>query len=152
VRLLYGDDKAVCRFVGLLINEQFDKARGIGVMDDAGKLVAGWVWHNWSPEARVMEFSGASTTPKWMTRAILHDIFAYAFDQMQCQMIVTRNSADNIRLHRQLRRFGFDRFDIPRLFGRIEDGVVWTLTEEQWRSGDFYIGETHGQEVRPQSA
>ena len=142
MRLIYGADAEVCELVNAMIRERFrpGQDRGFGVIDDNGRLVAGWVWHNWSPEAATLEFSGSALSPRWMTREILHRIFSYAFDQVGCQMVVTRNSASNTRLHRQLARFGFDRFDIPRLFGRDEDGVVFTLTDDQWRASDFYIG------------
>jgi RimJ/RimL family protein N-acetyltransferase len=149
MRMLYGESDAVAHFVGTLIGEEFKpgECQAIGVLNKRGHLVAGWVWHNFSPEAGTLEFSGASVTPKWMTREILHQIFAYAFEHVRCQMIVTRNSADNTTLHKQLTRFGFDRFDIPRLFGRAEDGCVFTLTDEQWRASAFYIGDLHGQEI-----
>jgi len=154
MRLLYGESAAVAHFVGTLIGEEFrpGTCQALGVLDRRGHLVAGWVWHNYSPEAGTIEFSGASVTPKWMTRDILHQIFAYAFEVAGCQMIVTRNSVDNVTLHRQLTRFGFDRFDIPRLFGRDEDGCVFTLTDDQWRASAFYKGDLHGQEIVPAKA
>jgi len=139
VRLLYGHDDEVAEFVNerLPQRENFAGGKAIGVIDGNGYLVAGWIWHNYSPEAQVIEFSGAADTPRWMTRNILHEIFAYAFDIIGCQMVATRNSGANVRLHRQLRAYGFDRHDIPRLFGRDEDGVVWTLTDDRWRQSRF---------------
>lgn len=73
-----------------------------------------------------------------MTRRILNELFGYAFDIVGVQMLTTRNSGTNTRLHRQLSAYGFDRFDIPRLFGRDEDGVFWTMTEEQFRASKFH--------------
>ena len=143
MQLLYGHDEDVERFVSALVpgcSDGFGSSRCVGVIDGDGQLVAGWAWHGWNPHAGTIEFSGASITPKWMTREILHKLFSYAFDGIGCQMIVTRNSDTNTRLHKQLKRYGFDRFDIPRLFGRDENGVVWTLTAEQWRAGSFYLG------------
>lgn len=144
MRLLYGHSDDVERFVSELVPrcaDGFEGGQGIGVINKDGLLVAGWVWHNWDPSAGTIEFSGAALTPRWMTKAILHKLFAYAFETAGCQMIVTRNSEFNTRLHRQLKRFGFDRFDIPRLFGRDEGGVVWSLTDDQWRAGEFYLKE-----------
>lgn len=141
MRLLYGHDKAVADFVADLIPQVrahgFGECRAVGVIDTGGRLVAGWVWHHYWPEAGTIEFSGAAVNPRWMTRHILHELFDYAFNKANCQMLVTRNSATNFRLHRQLARYGFSRFDIPRLFGRMEDGVIWTLTREQWEKSDF---------------
>ena len=142
MNLLYGHDEAVANFVTSLMPDYaergFESYKAIGVIDTRGCLVGGMVWHNWWPEAGTIEFSGAALTPKWLTRRILTSMFAYAFEKAEAQMIVARNSATNTRLHRQLKAYGFDRFDIPRLFGRADDGVIWTLTEEQFREGKFY--------------
>lgn len=152
MRLLYGEPEQVLELVhALLPTEQFRACLPVGVIDRSGRLVAGWVWHNHSPEAGTIEFSGASTVANWMTRSLLTELFSYAFDYARCQMVVTRNSAANTRLHRQLKSFGFDRFDIPRLFGRREDAVIWTLTEEKWRASRF-TRKADGQKIRPASA
>ena len=148
MRLLYGHSRDVIAFVNerLPQEENFAGCEAVGVINKDGLLVAGWVWHNHSPEAQVIEFSGAADTPRWMTRKILHEIFAHAFDRLGCQMIATRNSGNNTRLHRQLAAYGFDRHQIPRLFGRNEDGVVWTLTDDQWRLSRFEKRVARGQE------
>ena len=152
MRLIYGHDQAVCDFVNERIGEDFSPVNcaGVAIADKTGNMVAGWVWHNYSPDAGTLEFSGASITPKWMTRAILQELFAYAFANVQ--MVVTRNGADNTRLHRQLAAFGFRRYDIERLFGRDSDGVVWTLTDDAWKKSQFYVGARNGQEIRSAAA
>ena len=153
MRIDYSCGAETLAFVSAEIDEHFsqDCARGVGIRSDAGQLVAGWVWHNYSPDAGTIEFSGAATTAKWMTRAILQELFDYAFSFSQ--MVVTRNAADNKRLHRQLKAFGFTRIDIPRLFGRDADGVVWTLTDDTWRASRFNMKrEADGQEIQTSCA
>ena len=152
MKLLYGHSKEVAAFVASLIPrcaDGFGPCQAIGVIDNDGRLLAGWVWNNWDPLAQTIEFSGASLTPHWMTQDILHKLFAYAFDEVGCQMVLTRNSENNKRLHRQLARYGFTRWDVPRLFGRGENGVFWTLTDDDWRANNFYPGtKSHGQQTR----
>ncbi|MEM9054898.1 MAG: N-acetyltransferase [Pseudomonadota bacterium] len=117
-----------------------------GVVDEAGKPVAGWIWHNYDRDAGVIEFSAASVRKNWLTRSILNALFAYAFDTAHCQLVTTRNKASNRPLHRQLAAIGFDRIEVPRLFGRDDDGVLWTMSHEQWLESKFYMkGEGHGQ-------
>jgi RimJ/RimL family protein N-acetyltransferase len=143
VKLLHGHSDAVEAFVAQLIPDAergFSGAKGVGVIDKDGLMVAGWIWHNWNPAAKTISFSGASITPKWMTRGILQELFSYAFDGLGCQMVTTLNSGRNVRLHRQLSAFGFTRFDVPRMFGRDHDGVFWTLTFEQWKESRFFNG------------
>jgi RimJ/RimL family protein N-acetyltransferase len=142
VKLLWGHSDDVEAFVAKLIPrcaEGFGPCNAVGIINEDGLLVAGWVWHGWDVPAQTIEFSGAALTPKWMTRQILHELFSYAFDALGCQMIMTRNSAHNKRLHRQLSAYGFTRHDVPRLFGREEDGVVWFLTDDDWRASRFYV-------------
>lgn len=141
MRLLYGHDAAVERFIAQLVPgcpDGFGASLCVGIVDRTGLLVAGWAWHGWNPHAGTIEFSGASITPRWMTRKILNELFGYAFGIANCQMVMTRNSATNTRLHRQLRALGFTRFDVPRLFGRNQDGVFWTLTDDDWKKSEYY--------------
>jgi RimJ/RimL family protein N-acetyltransferase len=153
VRLLYGHDADVEKFVADLIpnvsEHGFGNCRAIGIINADGLLIAGMVFHHWWPESGTIEFSGAATTPHWMTRHILDELFGYAFDKVGVQMLTTRNSGSNKRLHRQLATYGFERFDIPRLFGRRENGVLWTLTEEAFRAGRFHAqGNMLGRRLR----
>lgn len=142
MKILHGHSTQVADFVSGLIPrcaEGFGPCYGIGIINDDGLLVAGFVFHGWDVPAQTIEFSGASLTPRWMTRKILHEIFSYAFDFLGCQMIMTRNASGNTRLHRQLSAYGFTRWDVPRLFGREADGVFWTLTDTDWRASKFYV-------------
>lgn len=160
MRLLYGHDETVAKFVADLIPQVrehgFGECRAIGVINSDGLLIGGMVFHHFWPEAGTIEFSGAALTPKWLTRHILDAMFGYAFDGAGVQMLMTRNSGTNTRLHRQLSAYGFDRFDIPRMFGRDEDGVFWTLTEERFRAGKFRVRQADGgsdfQATRPNPA
>lgn len=104
---------------------------------DGDNIVAAIVYNNWQPEARVIEFHGAGITPRWLTRPVLHAMFEYPFEQLGCQMVVTRNSERNTRLHRQLRAYGFDSVVIPRLRGRDEGECIFWLTDDDWRANGF---------------
>lgn len=113
-------------------NRGFERATAIGVAKD-GQLIGGTVFHNWSPEAGVIEMSSASTSPHWLTKDMLRAIFGYVFDQLECQLVVMRVSERNTRMVRIAEKFGFDGVLIPRLRGRDENEFIFTLTEEKWR-------------------
>ena len=141
MRLLLGHDDTVESFVAQRVpgcEDGFGASRSFGIIDRSGTLVAGWIWHNWDPHSGTIEFSGAALGPGWLNRKILQDLFSYAFEGAGCQMVITRNRADNHRLHKQLKSIGFNRFDIPRLFGRDADGVAWTLTDDDWKESKYY--------------
>lgn len=110
----------------------FNNPTAIGVLED-GQLIGGTVFHNWAPEAGVIEMSSAATSPRWLGRSMLRAIFGYVFDQLECQMVVMRVSERNERMVRIAQKFGFDGHLIPRLRGRDEAEWLFFLTEEQWR-------------------
>jgi hypothetical protein len=120
-------------------SKDFGDAVVMGVFDDQGP-VGVVVLHDYNPEAGVIEFSGASTSRRWLTRPVLAAMFGYIFDGIGCQMTVCRTSADPAKqghLHRILTAYGFDNVRVPRLGGRDEDLLVFTLTDDRWRSNKF---------------
>lgn len=146
MRPLYGHSETVSKFVASLIpgmERGFGECTAIGVLDEENRLIGGVVYHNYNPEAGIIEFSGASLSRKWYGRHMLEVFFSYPFDQLKCQMVITRNSEKNTRLHRQLKVYGFTLYRIKRGRGRNEDEMLWTLTEEDWRANRFHRGGEH---------
>ena len=135
----------VAEFVGRLIpggERGFDKASAIGFVDD-GNLVAGLVYHDYQPEAGVVEISAASNSKRWLTRRTLFAIFSIPFDRWRCQMVVMRTRADNHQdngrgIARIALSYGFTQTLIPRLYGRDSDCILHCLTEEAWRQNGYH--------------
>lgn len=113
----------------------FGACVSMGMVKD-GKLIGAMIWHNYSPEAGVIEFSGAGK-PGWLTRSVLKEMFGYAYNDAGCQVTVARASEHNYRLHRILTSYGFSAYKIPRLRGRNEDEIIFTLTDDAWRANRF---------------
>ncbi|MGT2444472.1 N-acetyltransferase [Ensifer adhaerens] len=97
-------------------------------------LVAGVVFHNYAPEAGVIELSAAAISRRWLTRPMLRGMFGYPFDQLGCQMVVLRVSERNAIMIEIAERFGFSAYRIPRLRGRDEAEILFTFTDEDWRT------------------
>ena len=57
------------------------------------KIVAAVLFHNWQPQNGVIEISAASDDRRWLSRAVMQDMFAYAFVQMAAQAVVARMDA-----------------------------------------------------------
>ena len=114
------------------VNNDFGECVTMAVLTDSD-LIAVVVFHNWNEETGVIEITGASTTARWLTKGIIRAIYGYVFDLAECQMVVQRQSENNKRIIKILRRFGFDEIRIPRLRGRNEDELMFTMTEEHWR-------------------
>jgi hypothetical protein len=138
---IYGHDQVVASFVAALIptcHRGFGpNAKAIGVIED-GNLIAGLVYHNYDPDAEIIEISGAALPKKnWLTRGTIARMYQYPFLQVGCQMIVQRNSADDERLLGMLASYGYTFIHVPRMLGRDRDGVLCLLTYEDWIDNRF---------------
>ena len=140
LRYVYGYDQLVADFVAGLIphaRRGFSNVRAIGVINEIGQLIAGMVYHNWDPDAGILEMSGASKDPQWLTRQTLARIYHVPFVKAQCQMTVMRVPEDDERLLRQLAVYGYVFVKVPRMFGRERNGVLCLLTYEAWAANKF---------------
>lgn len=137
------ENKAMARWAAAIIwpdGRQFGECTTMGVFNGT-EVVGVMVFHNYDPVAATIEYSGASTSPRWQTARTNAAMFDYMFNQIGCQMVVTRNSEHNKRLHRQLLNYGHRPHFIERLRGRDEGEIVWTLTKERWEANGFHKGE-----------
>lgn len=130
-------NRAVASFVASHIpgcERGWENFTTLGLVDSADRLVAGVVFHNYAPEAGVIELSSASTSRRWLMRPMLKAMFGYPFDQIGCQMVVLRVSERNAVMIEIAERFGFAAHRIPRLRGRDEAEILFTLTDDEWRA------------------
>lgn len=144
IEFVYGQDKEVAEFVALRSppgSRTFGtNIKTIGIIDARGAPLAGVVYHDWNPQTGTITMSAASNGANWLTRPVLQRIFDYPFHECDCQMLIMWTRADNERLLRQLAVGGFSFIRIPRLFGRDEDAVLATLTDEDWATCRFNRG------------
>lgn len=110
----------------------FSRNVAFGIVNSKDELISGLVYHNYEPEAGVIELSGAAVDRHWLTRDVLQFMYDYPFLDCHAQMLFQRNSAKNEHLNKQLRRWGYSEILIPRMKGRDEDGIVFTFTDDQW--------------------
>jgi RimJ/RimL family protein N-acetyltransferase len=133
---VYDHDEEVARFITALTPGAgvagFGRHKTIGLIDENGRLVAGLIYFNYDPNTAVIEYGGASIDRRWLCRATIRRMFEYPFIECGCQMLVTRVRAENEHLLSQLARLNFNLTYMPRMYGRDEDGVICTLTDDQW--------------------
>ena len=137
LRYVYDQDQEVARFVAMLIPHVgyrgFTFPKTIGVVDANGRLIAGLVYERWNALAGTIEASAAALPGvKWVSRETVRRGFGYAFDAHGCQMLRMYVLASDLRTLRQLAACGFAFQTEKRRYGRGEDGVVATLTAEDW--------------------
>jgi RimJ/RimL family protein N-acetyltransferase len=135
IDFVYQHDAEVLQFMGHRTPPAgggYGRCKTIGVIDGEGRLIAGLVYFNFDPEGETIEFGAAAITPRWFTRATYRRMFEYPFVECGCQMLYGRVRADNEHLLSLLARVNFNLTMVPRLYGRSEDGVLCTLTDDQW--------------------
>jgi len=141
LQYVYGQNDIVAPAVAQLI-PHCQRGFGANIMTigvvEGGLLIAGIVYHNWDPEAGIIEISGAALPGHyWLTRETLKRMFQYPFHYLDCQMVVQRTPADDVKLLHVLSRYGYTFIPFPRLFGRDRDGVICHLTREAWQANKF---------------
>jgi len=151
---IYGHDDIVASFVAQLIpscrERGFGKAKAIGVIDKAGRLIAGFVYHGYDPDAGTIQISGASLPgTKWCNQQTLAHVYRYPFLQLGCQMIIQMVPADDERLLYQLSRLNYQFIPLPRMFGRHKDAVLAQLTFEDWAANRLCRRYGHHLEQTP---
>jgi hypothetical protein len=139
---VYGQDEIVGDFVAAMIPHVGARgfgpaAKAIGVIDEDGKLIAGLVYHNYDPDAAIIEISGASVSRRWLTRGTIARMYQYPFVTCGCQMVYQRTPAENEYLLGMLAAYDYSFVTVPRMFGRGKDGVICTLTVEDWQANRF---------------
>lgn len=109
-----------------------------------GKSITGAVlFHNYNPDCGTIEISAASDSKRWLTRAILREIFGFAFHQLGVQAVVARMVAGR-DLARIFTAYGFKQYDIPRLRGRDTAESIMVLSDDDWRANGFHKEFHHG--------
>ena len=138
IDFVYNHDAEVTHFIRQVSptgGDGFGRCKTIGVIDSEGRLIAGLVYFHFDPNAETIEFGAAATTPRWFNRAVYRRMFEYPFIECGCQMLYGRVRADNEHLLSLLARVNFNLTMVPRMYGRSEDGVLCTITDDQWLDG-----------------
>lgn len=119
----------------------FTNFASLGVFDN-GQMIAGVLYHHFSPRDGVMEMSAGAIDKRWLTRPVLRAMFAVPFDLFGCQLVVLRVSEHNKPMLRIAKAYGFSEYVIPRLRGRGEAEHILTLSDDDWRANRFNRGRT----------
>jgi RimJ/RimL family protein N-acetyltransferase len=143
LRIVWGREDIVAPWIAEEIGVgSIGECRTASVMAADGRLMAAVAFHNWNPQAGVIEVSAAAIDPRWASRAVLSELFGYAF--AIAQAVVARTAEDNTRVRRLWKAFGAQEYIIPRLRGRMTSEVVILLTDDAWAVSRMRRQE-HGQ-------
>jgi len=148
LRLLYGHSDEVAAWVGWRIPyvakrmardpaTPFGACQAIGVLNSAGELVAGVVYHSYDPDCPSVEMSFAASTRKWLTPNLIRELMGYPFNTLGCRR-VTGCTPKRAREARQfLDGFGFKREGSVRQAFGDDDAIISGLLRKEWEASRF---------------
>lgn len=119
---------------------------------DGEKLAGAVLFHNYEPDAGVIEMTAAAASKRWLTRPVLLEMFRYPFVQLGCQAVVMRCDPADTALSRILAAYGFNRYEIPRLRGRNKAEALFILGDDQWRENGFHKENAYGKKFASANA
>lgn len=150
IETIWGGDNFANQVIGNFVANRiwgdgrgFDNFTSLGVVSHE-TLIAGVIYHNWSPEYGTIEISGAADSARWLTRPVLYQMYEYPFEQLGCRMVIQRNSEHNERINSILRRLGFQEYRIEQVRGPNEAELVFTLTKDQWKANGYHKEQSNG--------
>lgn len=143
MRLEFNNHEEIAGFVANLIPgcEKYglpQPNKSIGVVDNNENLIFGAVYHDYCPQQGLIEMTCAGISAKWATKKNIGVMLAHVFNACKCQMLLMRVSIRNERTIKLINGLGFDQQIIRRLYGRDEDGILFSLTDDQWRESKYY--------------
>jgi RimJ/RimL family protein N-acetyltransferase len=142
LKYYYKQDGIVANFIAHVLPHTRGRTLGpcqtVGVLDTNDELIAGFVYHHYSPENGTIEL-GIVAIPghRWLTRTTLTVMFDYPFTHLGCQAVILYVRTSDTRLLRQLAVLEFMFVEVPRLYGRDKDGVICLLTDDVWKASKF---------------
>ena len=114
---------------------EHELTRGTILAVYCGDTLAGaMLFHNYHPDAGVIEVSAAATSRRWFTRRVINEALAYVFNEIGCQALVMRTSDENSPVLHIGKFLGFEKHTIPRLRGRNKSETILLLTDDKWAS------------------
>lgn len=113
MRLIVGKNAQVAKWVARRIpfvgEAGFGNCSTIGVVDNEGREMAGFVFHDYNPQFRTMAFSIAAVTPRWITHRLIAKIGEYVFEECQVLKLWTMTPSSNERALRLVKGLGFTK-------------------------------------------
>lgn len=138
-RLVFGADEDVADWVAARIPhvrwaEKFgppEKVTTIG-LERGGRLIAGFVYHNFDKDFRTIEMSMAAMGPRWATWPTIMAVLHYPFEQLDCMVVSAAVPNTNAAALASNRAIGFKQEGVLRhRFGR-DHAVIQSMLRREY--------------------
>lgn len=128
--LVYGEDATVAEWVRVMCPNvpSFGPNTSIGYLNDADRLIAGFVYSDYRPENETIQLSMAAISPMWARREVIAEVLRYPFEQLGVYKVFTSTLPDNAKALKVNSKIGFKREAVlAHHFGRKKHCVVMRL-------------------------
>jgi RimJ/RimL family protein N-acetyltransferase len=143
LKLHLGADAFVAQWVAEHIPHMrggaFGPCVGMAVLSERGEMMGGVVFHNFDPHVRSIEVSGASVSPRWLTRPLISLILSYPFEQLKCRRITTITPRRNEAARRFNRKLGYKQEGLVRRGFGNDDAIIYGMLAGEWRRGRYCL-------------
>lgn len=114
------------------------------ILNDAGRLRAVIVFHEWISAYRTLQVSGAAETPLWAKPGNIKALYHYAFVVAGAHLLWTATPED-LSAWRFDKNIGMKEDGTLRhRFGPGRHAVMCSMTADEWRQSRWYAGDEHG--------
>lgn len=127
--VVHGDEVATWVHDRIGRRQTFGPCKALGLLSPSGRILGGLVFHNWQPDHRYIEISGAGRGP-WLTKPLRNASFLYA--SAFVDRVVFRTSEHNGRARRTLAALGASCTLIPALRGPDEGECFCVLDVQEF--------------------
>lgn len=120
----------------------FGPSTSMAAISKEGKMIAGFVFHEFQPRAETVQISMASISPMWASRDNIHGVLSYPFEQLKVfkTWIIIMNT--NKKMLKVASHIGFEKEAIlAHQFGRKRHAVIMRLLRHNYDKlfGDYHV-------------
>ena len=152
IQFVYGQDVAISTLVAKLVSgseaNSYGRCKTIGVVDNKGRFLGGVVLYHYDPDSGSIQMTAAGLNPSGLSRRTINRIGDFVFGECGCQILRVDVREDNTRVLEILAGIGFTFTRVTRLGGRKLDGVICTLTDDDWYASKL----SHGRPIKEEAA
>ena len=87
--------------------DEFGPSTSCAAISKEGKMIAGFVFHEYRPNLKTVQISMASINPMWARRENIHQVLSYPFEQLQVFKLWIATMHTNVKMLKAASHIGF---------------------------------------------
>ena len=112
----------------------FEPCTTLGISDDNGELLAGFIFHNYDEELGNIEISAYAKDARWSTKDKWSRILYYPFEELKVRQLIAITSKNNVIVNKIAKALNACRTILPKYYSDDEDGIYYTVHNNWWET------------------